>query len=200
MKYSLALCILLLTACATTGQPQTAMPSPEMVITATPAITSTAEPATITDATEVPAPTMVTEPCAFVEGTQNLPEVSAQLDKAVKELQPTAVGRAQTYGENCLDTSSGQSTFQAMETDFYFKINVKKLNDNNELGMWIVKVMKIVNNVHPASLPGPQAGFVDFTFNMGSDQRILHVPINQYKELPTDIDPSDLIPTLVPNP
>ncbi len=183
MRYILALCILLLTACASTGQVQTAIPSSPPVATATPL------PIT---------PTI--EPCAFVEATQNLPDLSAQVDNAIKELQPAASGRAEAYGENCVYASSGQSTFSAMETDFYLTINVKSLNDDNELGMWIVNAMKIVGALPPDSIAGPQAGFVEFTFKTADDQKNLRVPISQYNELPADINPSDVIPTLFPNP
>jgi len=164
-------------------------------VPATPAL-----PEFTTSIPALPASTAAGEPCAFVEATQNLPEVSAQIDKAVKKMQPTAAGRAQTYGENCVDTSNSnsQSTFHAMETDFYFKINVKNLNDNNELGMWIIKVMKIIESVPAAALPGSQPGFADFTFKLNSNQRILHVPIDRFKSLPSNINPSDVIPTLIP--
>ncbi len=201
MKNLLALCILLLAACTSTGQLQTPPPPSEVNIAATSPATATTAAGTVTvAATASPIPPTTALPCAFVEATKNLPEVSAQIDKAVKELQPVASGRAQTYGENCLDPSNGQSTFHAMESDFYFKINVKNLNDNNELGMWIIKVMKIVEAVPSDSLPGPQPGFVDFTFKASTDQRILHLSINHYKSLTPNINPSDVIPTLFPKP
>jgi len=181
MRYILALCILMLTACASTGQIQTAVPSVAPVATQPP-ITPTVEP------------------CAFVEATQNLPDLSAQVDDAIKQLQPDASGRAEAFGENCVYASSGQSTFSAMETDFYLTINVKSLNDDNELGTWVVKAMKIVDALPPDSIVGPQAGFVEFTFETVDDQKDLRAPISQYNELPADINPSDVIPTLFPNP
>jgi len=180
MKYILAFCIFLLTACTSTGQIPTTVPSLSPVTT------------------EIPM-TPTTEPCAFVEATQNLPDVTSQVDQAIKELQSDASGRAEAYGENCV-YANGQSTFSAMETDFYFTVNVKDLTDDNELGTWIVNTMKIVNALPPDSIIGPQAGFVEFTFNTTGDQKILHVPISQYNQLPADIDPSDAIPTLFPTP
>ncbi len=87
-----------------------------------------------------------------------------------------------------------------METDFYFSINVKDLKDNSVLGTWIVNVMKIINALPPTSISGSQAGFVEFTFEATADQKNLRVPISQYNQLPADINPSDVIPTLFPNP
>jgi len=144
--------------------------------------------------------TSTSEPCAFVEATHNLPDASAQIDSAVKGLQPEASGRAEAFGENCVFASSGQSTFSAMETDFYITVNVENLDDDNELGTWIINSMKIVNSLPTDSIQGPQAGFVEFTFKTSNDQRILRVPLEEFKNLPADINPSDVIPTLFPNP
>ena len=183
MRYILALCILVLTACAPTGQVQTAIPSSPPV--------ATAPPLPVT-------PTI--EPCAFVEATQNLPDLTAQIDQALKELQPDATGRAEAFGENCVYASSNQSTFTAMETDFYINANVKNLNDDKELGTWIINVMKVIEALPSGSISGPQAGFVEFTFETKDDQRILHVPINKYRNLPADIKPADVVKTLFSNP
>jgi len=178
-KYILIFCVFLLASCA----------SSEQVLTATPLPVATPLPIT---------PTV--ESCAFVEATQDLPDVSAQVDSAIKEIQPDSSGRAEAYGENCVYASGGQSTFSAMETDFYFTINVRKLNDNTELGTWVVNAMNIIQALPPSAILGPQAGFIEFTFQTKDDQKSLRIPIDKYKNLPTDINPSDLIPTLFPNP
>lgn len=150
--------------------------------------------------TAAPISTSTVEPCAFVEATQNLPDVTAQVDQAIKELQPDASGRAEASGENCVYASSGQSSFSAMETDIYFTVRVNDLNDDHELGTWIINAMKIVGALPADSLAGPQAGFVEFTFTTTDEQRILRVPIGQYNELPANVLPADVIPTLFPNP
>jgi hypothetical protein len=179
----LLLLLIFLTACGSQAQAILASPSPDL-----------------TTLTAVPISTSTIEPCAFVEATQNLPDLSAQIDTAIKQLQPRASGRAEASGENCVYASSGQSTFSAMETDFYFTINVQDLKDDNELGTWIVNVIKIINALPPDSISGPQAGFVEFTFQTTDDQKTLRVPISQYNQLPAGINPSDLIPTLFPTP
>src|SRR5208337_4299561 len=108
----------------------------------------------------------------FVEATQNLPDLSVQVDNAIKQLQPDASGRAEAYGENCVYASSGQSTFSAMETDFYITVNVESLKDDNELGSWVLSSMKIVKALPSDAIAGPQAGFVEFTFKTADDQKI----------------------------
>jgi len=181
MKYIFVLCIFLLASCVSEGQAPTVAPSLAPV------------------ATEIPI-TPTTEPCAFVEATQNLPDLTAQIDQALKELQPDASGRAEAFGENCVYASSNQSTFTAMETDFYFIVNAKNLNDDKELGTWIVNAMKIVDALPSGSISGPQAGFVEFTFKTKDDQKTLRVSIDKYKSLPTNIIPANIIKTLFPNP
>jgi hypothetical protein len=183
-KRILLLLFIFLTSCGSQAQTILASPSPDLT-------TPTAAPLSIT-------PTI--ENCAYVQATQNLPDATVQIDKAIKQLQPDASGRAQAYGENCVYASGRQPTFSAMETDFYFTINVKNLKDDKDLGGWIVDAMKLVEALPPDSMAGPQAGFVEFTFKTKANQRILRVAIATYKNLPVDTAPGDIIPTLFPNP
>ena len=53
----------------------------------------------------------------------------------------------------------GNPLLRAMETDFYITVNVKNLNDDKELGTWIINVMKIIDALPSGSISGPQAGF-----------------------------------------
>jgi hypothetical protein len=172
-----------LTACGSQAQTILASPSPNL-----------------TTLTAAPISTSTIEPCAFVEATQNLPDLSTQVDNAIKQLRPDASGRAEAFGENCVYASINQFTFTAMETDFYFTINVKNLKDDKELGNWIVNAMKIIEALPSGSISGPQAGFVEFTFETKDDQKILHVPINKYRDLPADIKPADVVKALFSNP
>jgi len=138
--------------------------------------------------------------CAYVEAYQSLSGLTAQVDQAIKQIQPDASGRAEAYGENCVYASSGQATFSAMETDFYFTIPVKDLKDDNELGTWIINTMKIVEALPASSSAGPQAGFVEFTFKTKDDQKNLRVQIGNYESLPANINANEIIPTLFPSP
>ncbi|MFZ1042211.1 MAG: hypothetical protein WCA79_17640 [Anaerolineales bacterium] len=181
MKYIIVLCILLAAACTPI----------EQVPATVPTLAPVATPIPIT-------PTLGN--CAFVEATQNLPDLTSQVDKAMKELQSGASGRAEAFGENCVYANRGQSVFTAKETDFYFTVNANNLNNNEELGTWIINVMKIIDALPSGSISGPQAGFVEFTFETKDDQKILHIPINKYRNLPVDIKPADVVKTLFSNP
>lgn len=137
--------------------------------------------------------------CAYVEAYQPVPDVSVQVDKAVKELDPRASGRAQAYGENCV-YPDGHGNFSAMETDFYLSIHVADLTDDKELGTWIAKAMKALAPFAPGVVPGPESGFVEFTFKSGDVQRIWRVPIDRYKQLPPGLSGAELLKALFPNP
>ncbi|HUH98743.1 MAG TPA: hypothetical protein VLZ89_15365 [Anaerolineales bacterium] len=153
----------------------------------------------LSGAATAPPITPTIEPCAFVEATQDLPAVTAQFDQALKQLQPGASGRAEAYGENCV-SAAGPATFSAMETDFYITAQVNDLNDQTELGGWIVNAMNIIESLPPGLLSGPQEGFAEFTFKTESDQKVLRVSIGNYKNLPGTIAPPDIIPALFPTP
>ena len=181
MKYILFIYILLLASCA----------SAEEVPTTVPTLAPVATPIPIT---------LTLGNCAFVEATQNLPDLTTQVDKAIKELQSDASGRAEAYGENCVYAGSGQSVFTAKETDFYLTANVKNIKDNNELGKLVISAMKIIDTLPPNSISGPQAGFVEFIFNANDGRTILRVPINKYKSLPANTSPANIIKTLFPSP
>ncbi len=146
-----------------------------------------------------PTTTSSQRQCSYVEAYQNLTDVSAKVDRAMKILQPDAGGRAQAYGENCV-YSDGRADFLAKETDFYVTINVTDLTDNNELGAWIVKGMGALAAFTPGVVPGSLPGFVEFTFKSKDDQKILRVYISKYKQLPSNLSGADVIKALFPNP
>ena len=166
------------------------------------ALTNSASPSmtpVISSFTATPIFTPTIEPCAFVEATQDLPDLSAQIAQAIKQLQPAASGRAQAYGENCIH-ADGHADFLAKETDFYVTINVTNLKDNNELGTWIVNVMDTLAPFPPGVVPGSQPGFVEFMFKTADDHKGLRVFIRQYKQLPSGLSGAEVIKALFPNP
>ena len=186
MKKLILVIFLLLTACISPSA--TAPTTIEAITTPSPSLLIT-----------TPTPASADGLCAYIPAHQNLPDVSAKVDQAIKDLQPEASGRAQAYGENCFYTD-GHADFSAMETDFYVSFNVSNLKDNNELGTWIIKAMKALASFSPGTVPGPQPGFVEFTFKSKDDQKILRVSISKYKQLPSGFSGTDVIKALLPNP
>jgi len=160
------LCLLLLASCN--------LPRPASV-PPTDTVTPSAAPVT-----EIPA--AASQPCYYVWASQGLPEISAELQTALQAILPEATARAAAFGEDCV-AQDGSSTFGAMETDFYLTIPVADLQDNEALGAAIERVLAVVDGFLRPRVPGPNDGFVEFTFTSASDQRVLRVPIPLGKEL-----------------
>jgi len=134
--------------------------------------------------TETPTATVSAEykPCAYMWAYQSLPEISEELQAALRAVLPEAEARASAYGEDCV-AADGSSTFGAMETDFYVNIPVQDLTDNERLGNLVEQVLSVVDGFPRPRVPGGTDGFVEFTFRNGDQQRILRVPIPRGMEL-----------------
>ncbi|HEY6074741.1 MAG TPA: M20/M25/M40 family metallo-hydrolase [Anaerolineales bacterium] len=70
--------------------------------------------------------------CAFTWATQDLPELSDQVQTAIQEVQAGAEARAEAYGENCT-FADGRADFSAMETDFTISFQVRSQNEIEEI-------------------------------------------------------------------
>lgn len=178
--------LLALTACTSTVQPFEATPTADLQST-TPSLAVT------TGAT----PTI--ENCYYTWANQALPDISKQVDDAIKLIQPEASGRAEAYGENCV-YADGHSDFSAMETDFYIIFNVKDLKDSKVLGNWAIDIMAALKPFPRGVVPGGQNGFVEITFKSGDDQKILRIDIDKFKGLPAGTSGSDVLKYLSSNP
>jgi len=102
--------------------------------------------------------------CAFVWANEYLPELSDNVDKALKGIQPEAEGFAQAYGENCVTETGEVVRFHAMETDFHISLKVDDLGDEQSLGELIESVMNVLVEFPTADTPGPQPGYVGINF------------------------------------
>jgi hypothetical protein len=140
---------------------------------------TTAEaPASETEA--APDTSLPTEPCGYQWAYQDDPGLTEELDTAVKALNPSASARVQAFGENCV-RADGASTFGAMETDFYIRLPVEDLSNEEQFGNWVKQVLDIVTQIPRDKLQGPNYGFVEFTFEKSeAEQIIFRAPIQQY--------------------
>ena len=122
------------------------------------------------------------QPCAYTWAYENLPDITAELQAAIQKILPEAEARATAFGEDCV-AQDGSATFGTMETDFYFIISVGDLADNETLGTLIEQALSVTDDFASPRVPGPQAGFVEFTFRTGTEQRVVRVPIPLGKRL-----------------
>ena len=134
--------------------------------------------------TDTPSPIAAapSQPCAYTWAYENLPDITADLQAAIQKILPEAEARATAFGEDCV-AQDGSAAFGAMETDFYFIISVGDLADNETLGTLIEQALSVTDDFASPRVPGPQAGFVEFTFRTGTEQRVVRVPIPLGKRL-----------------
>lgn len=131
-------------------------------------------------AAPVESPPTEQPPCAYQWAHQSLPELSAELDAEIKSLNSAAEAYAQAFGENCVSTD-GSSTFGAMETDFYIRLPVDDLTQEEEFGNWMAQALEFVTQIPREKLQGPNYGFAEFTFEKSEAERIVvRVSIRQY--------------------
>ncbi len=133
------------------------------------------------------------EGCAFVEGSQDLPDLSRQFNAKLQEVGTEVTGLAYAYGENCI-YGDGHQTFSARETDFRVGVTVTSVRDEGTLGNWIGKVMPIVLALPKDQLQGPQSGRVDFHFKQPDPADLyVRVPIDKYVKESDGLHGADLL-------
>jgi len=87
-------------------------------------------------------------------------------------------------------------SFLAMETDFNITLQVRDLNNESELGEWIVKVMQIITAIPPEQIVGPRPGRVSLGFQSAGETKNISFYINQYQELPAGLSSAEIFQQL----
>jgi len=132
-------------------------------------------------ATEIPTAAEAVGQCGYMWATHNADELSAMIDEEIRAIDPAASGNASYYGEDCV-YADGHSTFSAMETDFYVRIPVDDLTNEEAFGEWISQVMKIVIAFPREQIQG-NYGFVEFWFEKSEGEHVIvRVPIQEYMD------------------
>lgn len=137
-------------------------------------------PVPIVTSTDTPAEAPVNESCAFMWATHDNPQLSTAFEEQVKAIDANAIAHASGYGEDCI-YADGTSTFLVMQTDFYVRLPVTDLANEDELGNFAARVMESVLQIPRDEIPGPNYGFVEFQFEQSeAEHNILRIPIQQY--------------------
>ena len=122
-------------------------------------------------------------PCGYQWAYNDLPELTAQFDQAVKGLIPNSKSHATAFGENCIGNDGQIVMFLTKETDFYVFISVESLEEYEKFGYWVEQVMQVVEAMPDDLIPGPVPGFVQFMFEKSTTESFgVGVPIQQYRE------------------
>ena len=143
-----------------------------LLIGCSPALTATLEP--------------TAEPCGYMWASQNLTDLTLDLQDIIQSVQPEAQAYAFAFGEDCVYTD-GHRTFTAMETDFNVTLPVADLTDEDALGEWITKTMQVIESLPKEKIVGPRPGRVTIIFTAGTEQKIVRFYIDKYQSLPKDM-------------
>jgi hypothetical protein len=170
--------------------PTTAIPDPKIIATvSTPHIDQGPDGA-VTLAPPDP------QNCGYQWANQDLPELSSSFQHSLQALQPEALGNAYIFGENCILSDGSIGAFLPRETDFNITLQVSDLNNESDLGAWIVKVMQVVTEIPPEQIIGPLPGRVFLVFQSGGDQKAINFSINQFQNLPSDLSDAEFYQAL----
>lgn len=130
--------------------------------------------------------------CGYQWAYQDLPELSAEFQQDIRNINPEAQAEAFAFGEDCIHQDGTTRTFIPMETDFNITLQVSDISNETELGEWIVKVMQVVQNIPLDRIVGPRPGRISLAFQTGSDQKSINFYINQFQELPPDLSSAEI--------
>ena len=120
------------------------------------------------------------EGCAFIWASHDDPKMTERLDATVRALDPEASANASLYGEDCV-YADGHSTFSIMETDFYVRLPVDDLSNEEALGNWMKQVLDAILQIPREEIRGND-GFVDFWFIKSETENLtVHVPLQRYR-------------------
>jgi hypothetical protein len=146
-----------------------------------PTVTATPEPTS--------TPTVDPARCAYVWSNRSQPELSQAVNQAFRDAGMQDVEAvASAYGEDCLDPETNTVVkFLAMQTDFYIGVNVISISDGQLMGEWIEKIVRVIEQIPRDSIPGPNPGYLNITFQAegqnGLQKVTLWFPRAQAKEL-----------------
>ena len=154
---------LLLAACNLPG------PAPDLGTRPPSSVTPTS--AAAHTATATPTATVSYEQCHFNWATQPLPELSAQVEQALRLAGlPLVTAHAEAYGENCYGAETNAVLyFAVMETDFRVTLEVDDLSDGPALGDLLERALVVLDGFPPGATPGPQPGYIGVTFQAGDE-------------------------------
>ena len=130
--------------------------------------------------------------CGYQWAYQDLPGLSSTFQQSLQALQPEAQGTAFVFGENCILADGSVGSFLPMETDFNITLQVPDLNNESELGEWIVKVMQVITAIPPEQIVGPRPGRVSLGFQSAGETKSIAFYINQYQELPSGLSSAEI--------
>ena len=115
--------------------------------------------------------------CGYQWAYKDLPELSSSFHQSIQVLQPEAQASAFAFGENCVH-ADGSADFLAMETDFNVTLQVNDLSIASDLSEWIVKDMRVIEDIPPDQIVGPRPGRVSLRFQSNDNEQFVNFYID----------------------
>jgi hypothetical protein len=148
--------------------------------------TAVASPSTVVSTDILISSTAPTRaPCYFNWATQDLPELTAEVQAAMDDagLERVTIS-ASAYGENCYanDTNEVQY-FAAMQTDFSVTAQVEDIEDGGALGDLTVAIITVLNEYPPGEAPGLMPGQITILFVQGERETRLTLAVERIAEV-----------------
>lgn len=122
-------------------------------------------------------------PCIWQWATQTNDELTQTIQAVVDQRGVSDITIvAMSYGENCLNADASLRYYAIMETDFQVSIRVESVQDEAALAEKITAALAILKDYPPEQTPGPQPGYITFTFHDGNEERLLRAGYIQAME------------------
>lgn len=104
--------------------------------------------------------------CEYTWTIQSLPETTRQVQEAFNQAGLSYMKViAEAYRENCIDTLTNTVTgYKVMETDFRISLRVQSVQDENELGNALSRILATLLALPLDTFPGVRTGFVEVLF------------------------------------
>lgn len=122
-------------------------------------------------------------PCVWQWATQTNDELTQTIQAVVDQRGVSDITIvAMSYGENCLNADASLRYYAIMETDFQVSIRVESVQDEAALAEKITAALAVLKDYPPEQTPGPQPGYITFTFHDGNEERLLRAGYIQAME------------------
>ena len=129
--------------------------------------------------TETPSLVSSYTGCAWTWNTQPLPDLSTQVESALKAAGLNGVtASAEAFGENCIIATGEVDHFAVMETDFRIRVEVQDLADTAALGDLLERILGVLDTFPPGDTPGPQPGYIGVRFVHETEEINLWFTVN----------------------
>jgi hypothetical protein len=137
-------------------------------------------------------------PCVYMWTSKPLPEESGKLQQALNKAGLNVVeGRAQGFGQYCMEPQSRNPLFGVMQTDFLLGATVSDSRNTENMGRILRACLQVILSFPARAFPGPFPGHVGVIFQSNNGSANLWFPLTRGRQaLEKGLDGAELIKSL----